>query len=368
MRRSGAASVICGLVVLAVGACGSGASSDSQTAPSAAAGHDVQQAVQGEIDHGLREDTYTAAVVVMRRGDSRQVITGGVTDSRTGRPVTERDRFFIGSVSKTVLAAAVLQLVEQHRVGLDDTVDQWLPGLLADGDAITIRHLLSHTSGLANFTDHPDSLQPRSDAGPLQIVELAESMPSMFDPGRTAAYSNTNFVVLGLIVEKVAGRPLASVLQAAVFQPIGLTSASADTAHLRDPPLAHAYDEGRDATPPNWMLPLLWGAGGIVMNPSDLDTFLQALFDGSLLTPSSLRAMTSRRLHERHGWDYGLGLAQWDTGCGLAYGHNGDIPGGYTTQAWIIPNKQRSVVVTLNASGSSPQTSATTLAEDALCS
>jgi D-alanyl-D-alanine carboxypeptidase len=157
------------------------------------------------------------------------------------------------------------------------------------------------------------------------------------------------------------------VLQEAVFHPLGLSSASADTAHLRDPPLVHAYADGRDATPPDWMLPLLWGAGGIVMSPSDLDRFLQALFDGSLLTPSSLKAMTTRRLHESQGWDYGLGLAQWDTSCGLAYGHEGDVPGGYTTQAWIIPNKQRSVVVTLNASGSYAYTSATSLAEDALC-
>jgi D-alanyl-D-alanine carboxypeptidase len=370
MRRSSPASILIGVLALAVGACGGfGTDSDARPAPAAAGGDVVQQAVQSEIDSSLREDIYTAAVVVIRRGNSRQVIAGGVTDTRTTIPVTERDRFFIGSVSKTVLATAVLQLVEQDRLGLDDNVDQWLPGLLADGGAITIRQLLSHTSGLANYTDDAGLMQPRQNQlSPVQLVELAESMPSMFDPGMAAAYSNTNFVVLGLIVEKVTRGTLARVLHEAVFQPLGLSSASSDAAHLHDPPLVHAYADRRDATPPSWMLPLLWGAGGIVMSPHDLDKFLQALFDGSLLTPSSLKSMTTRRLHDRHGWDYGLGLAQWDTGCGLAYGHDGDAPGGYITQAWIIPSEQRSVVVTVNASGSGPYTSAMSLAEDALCS
>ena len=308
---------------------------------------------------------------MIRRGDSRDVITGGVTDTRSKDPVTEQDRFFIGSVSKTVLAAAVLRLVQRHQLGLNDTVDQWLPGLLRDGDQITVQQLLSHTSGLANFTDHPGLFAPggTKPSTPTQLVDLAESMPREFRPGTGASYSNTNFVVLGLIVEKMTGRPLATVLHDEVFGPLRLTSATADLSHALDPPLVHAYRGRRDTTPPNWVLPLLWGAGEVMMmSPRDLDTFLHSLFDGALLSPASVQQMTAKQSHlDEERLDYGLGLGELDSGCGLAYGHGGDVPGGYSTEAWTIPDQHRSVVVTVNADDITAHTDANFIVQTALC-
>ena len=203
------------------------------------------------------------------------------------------DRFAIGSNTKTMVAVVVLQLVEEGRLSLDDTVEQWKPGLVEAGDRITVEDLLSHRSGLFDTINHRGS--------PGWDVDLTDAhLRALLDhrltdpPGTTSRYSNSNYWVLGKIIEAATSRPLGRELQQRVFDPAGMETAALATDLDRERRMPRGYDEDdHDITPGD--VSGAWAAGGVVATAEDLAAFYRALFSNQLISQESVDDMTTPR-------------------------------------------------------------------------
>ncbi|HKX47925.1 MAG TPA: serine hydrolase domain-containing protein [Gaiellaceae bacterium] len=296
-------------------------------------------------------------VHVRDRGKTRTVVLGVAHDAPR-RLVHAGDRFRVGSVTKTFVATVVLQLVAEGRIELDDTVDQWLPGLVPGGEEITIRQLLAHMSGLFDYVEDervfaPYEQDPRHAWSPRALVELALAHPSPLRPGERYAYSSTNYLLLQLIVERVSGTSLEHQLETRIVEPLGLEGTSFEPgvisgAHIHGhrPPSHQGIVTGppRDtsAEAASWT----WGAAAIVSTADDLRRFFHALLRGRLLAAGQLRDMET--LVPAGSLRYGLGLAVFPTPCGDAWGHTGNAQGTITV-AWNTRDASRQVVVVVNA-------------------
>ncbi|MFE9096073.1 serine hydrolase domain-containing protein [Streptomyces sp. NPDC007264] len=247
-----------------------------------------------------------------------------------GHGIAPADHFRAGSITKTFLATVVLQLAAEHRLSLSDPVEKHLPGLLRgrgnDGRALTLRALLTHTSGLADFTAVTGGAVPLT---PLQAVRVALTRPPAAR-GRFS-YSNTNYVLLGMVVRQVTGRSYAVEAERRIITPLRLTGTSFPGARTTLPsPHGRAYAaDGSDVTE---LDPRVAGAAGeLVTTLADLDRFYAALLGGELLPPSALREMLDTRA--AHG-SYGMGLYPARLPCGTTvWGHNGRISGSYVRTA-----------------------------------
>jgi D-alanyl-D-alanine carboxypeptidase len=264
------------------------------------------------------------------------------------------DRFAIASTTKTFIATVVLQLVGEGRLSLDETVEKWLPGRVRDGDRIAIRHLLNHTSGIGpgyGSLGDPDGQQPL-----------------LSQPGARHLYSNTNYVILGLIVEAITGDSLGAVVRDRIFRPLRLEDSSYGSASLEMYATDHLSWLG---SPMDVSSEAVSGDGGIVSTAVDLATFFQALLGGALLDVDQLSQMLrtvdtgTDPLALRAGGDprAGLGIFGFDLACGPAWGHGGDMP-GYSNQVLAALDGSKIVVVAQNRSGW-PQANAT--AEEMYC-
>jgi D-alanyl-D-alanine carboxypeptidase len=306
----------------------------------------------------------------------------GVGDLATGAALRPSAQFRIGSVTKTFVSTVVLQLVGEGRLTLDKPVARWLPGLLANGHQITVRQLLNHTSGLPNYSDDPELL-----AGivqnriwdPRELVGQAETHPQLFAPGSAYEYSNTNYIVAGLLIEAVTSHPLARELDRRIFSALDLdhTSFPATTARLTGY-YAHGYlspeaiptADGPRLDVTSYNPSHAWAAGAIVSNAADLSTFYRALLGGRLLSPRLLREMKKTVAEDptdpAETFSYGLGLERVNDACGANWGHTGGIY-GYQSLAYWNERTGRTVVVASNmvpapAAAEAPLASATALA------
>ncbi len=286
---------------------------------------------------------------MVRRGGQTRTVAVGRADVAKNIDMTAADRFRVASVTKSMVAAVTMQLVAQGRLSLSDSVEKWEPGLLAHGGDITVADLLGQTSGLPAFQSTKGFAHMHGEPPPQDLVALVARAPLMFKPGSRSWYSNTNYIVLGLILEKVSHEPLAALIQQRLFGPLGLHSASLSPARANTPPVARGYDHGRDVTP---NLTWLGAAGGVVTNAEDVARFYDDLLSGKIVGGPFLGQMLSQRPETNHDLPfrgYGLGIATLPTSCGTAYGHSGDAP-GFITHAWTIKDGKRSVVMIVNAS------------------
>jgi D-alanyl-D-alanine carboxypeptidase len=279
------------------------------------------------------------AFVVVRDGNATQSAAVGKIDPD--------GRFRIGSVTKTFVATLALQV----GLPLDASVVRWLPGLLPDGDRITVRDLLAHRSGLPDVADDPAVLDgPRSTWSARRLIGTIAKRPRTGKPGGAFNYSSTNYLVLGLIVERATGRTLFSQLERRLFAPLGLSH----TAYVPGPlkgPHVHGYSlpshqgvvdpsaEPRDleTRSARWA----GASGDVVSSVSDLMRFFRTLLHGRVLPPAQLREMEAIRGR------YGLGLAVYPTPCGRAWGHTGNL-NGVLTVAWNTRDGSRQVVLVAN--------------------
>jgi D-alanyl-D-alanine carboxypeptidase len=297
-------------------------------------------------------DGVPGALALVREDDRTQTAVVGLADLASQRKLRVEDRFRVGSVTKTFVATIVLELAAEKRLRLDDPVARRLPGLLPDGGRITIRDLLAHRSGLPDVADDPAVLNGvRSDWPPRRLVALVARRPRTAASGGTFHYSSTNYLVLGLLVERVTGRSLGVELRRRIIEPLRLT----DTAY-RPEPLAGRHVHGyRLASHQGVVDPtaaprdlerrsVRWAgaSGDLVSSARDLARFLAALLGGDLLPVRELRAM------EAVSPRYGLGLAVYPTRCGLAWGHTGNL-NGVLTIAWSTRDGRRQPVVMANA-------------------
>ncbi|WP_371493493.1 beta-lactamase family protein [Kitasatospora sp. NBC_00374] len=336
--------------------------------PSPTAGSSAPRVDRGSLDAAVaamvKQGGASAALGAVREG-SRPTWKGaaGTSDVATGAPVDENGRFRIGSVTKAFVSTVVLQLVGEHRLGLDDPIERFLPGEVPNGAAVTVRQLLNHTSGLPNHTDDPafDFTKPDwaergrwKDYRAQDLVDIANRFPPLAAPGTAWNYSNTNYVLAGMIIAKVTGHTWNEEVDRRIVRPLGLTHTSMPVSSPFIPgPHAHGYLQlpagPADVTleNPSWAGP----AGGGISTTADLNRFIAALLGGKLLRPAELAEM-QRTTGLGDGKDYGLGLQRYDTPCGLYWGLTGGIP-GYHTGMFGAADGQRQFAMSVNFYGSS---------------
>ncbi|MFF3650753.1 serine hydrolase domain-containing protein [Streptomyces sp. NPDC002181] len=349
-------------------------------APSAAFAASRPDTVQRGLDALVRDEGLPGALASVTGPDGRtRTYTAGVGDLATGAKVPTDGQVRIGSNTKTFTAVVVLQLVGEGRIGLDAHVDDYLPGLVRgegiDGSRITVRQLLQQTSGLPDYTRA--DLRPRY-YEPRELVGFALRYRADSAPGERWAYSNTNYVLAGLIVEAVTHRPLAQEIDRRVIRRIGLHhtyfpapgDATIREAHPRG---YHREEPGGPLsditeTDPSWG----WAAGQMVSTTSDLDRFFSELLAGRLLPEAQLDQMRTT-VPAGHPFDsrarYGLGLVSTPLSCGgVSWGHGGSFP-GYETRGGVTgTGRAVSIAVTARPSDGAAMKRFEHLVDTSLCS
>ncbi|MEU7239620.1 serine hydrolase domain-containing protein [Streptomyces sparsogenes] len=328
------------------------------------------------------------AAALARDGAGTRFASAGFADLRTGRRIHKSDRFRAGSVTKTFVATVVLQLAGERRLALDDTVDTYLPGLVRghgnDGRKITLRQLLTHTSGLFDFAADQRVARrlvgppPGSGLTPRRLVGTAVAHRPWFAPGAGWRYSNTNYVLLGLVVERVTGRPYAIETEGRVLGPLALRGTSFPGTRVTLPaPHGRAYTvrpgsprtggprassprasgpngprpaDLRDATGLRDVTDLdpsaAGAAGEAISTLDDLARFYGTLLRGGLLPPAALRRMRDTTASDGR---YGMGLFPVRLSCGVTlWGHNGRIKGSYV-QVVATPGGRHVLAYRLNS-------------------
>lgn len=289
--------------------------------------------------------------------------SAGVVELGRREPIPAGGRFRIGSITKTITATSLLQLVGDGRIGLDDAVARWLPEYGID-PRITVRMILGQTSGLLDYLNGGAGHAPmvgdtlgdiRRTWQPHEFIRWATGKPLLFAPGSGWAYSNTNYILAGLLIERVSGLPYHLNVYARITVPLLMFSTGVpQTFDSILGPHAHGYyDYGNgliDVTDQNPSY--VWAAGGIVSSTRDLHTFLTGLLDGRLLPPHLLAEMRAFR-HVNGSYGYGLGLYEFrldQHGC-LGYGHDGYV-NGFGSLALRSPDGRYGVTLSITDAAS----------------
>ncbi len=323
------------------------------------------QKTQQEVDKAVKEvmskfDIPGAVVGVWVPGEGTWIKTKGEADLKTGQAMKLGDKFRIGSITKTFTTTVILELVDEGLLSLDDTLDKFVPSV-PNGSDITIRQLCNNTSGLFNYGDDENLVatiekDPRKKWTPQELVDIAVSRGPYSAPGEELRYSNTNFILLGMIIEEVTGNKLRDEIRKRITEPLGLKNTSLPDSPKMTGEYSHGYgymaegdEELEDFT--TYLDPsLVWAAGAMISNLDDLKIWARALADGELLDKKTQK--------ERLTWvDFpeGEGLAKY--GLGIFYmggfiGHDGRTP-GYNCDMFYFPSKEATIIVMLNLSDES---------------
>lgn len=333
----------------------------------ATGGHDTtRQAVEALVKEGVPGVTLTA-----RDGHGAWSTTAGVGNLRTKAPRSADDRYRVGSITKTFVSTVLLQLEAEGRLSLDDTVDKWLPGKVGghghDGRAITLRMLLNHTSGVFNYTADEDFgrtyflkdgfFKHRYDrTSPADLLAIAMSHEPDFAPGTSWNYSNTNYLLAAMVIEKATGHPYGAEIRDRIIEPLHLSATSVPGTRVTVPqPSSRAYSKlAETATGPTYDVTTLnpaiaYGSGEMISDSADLDRFYSALLRGRLLPPHQLKEMKSTvQIEGAPNVRYGLGLIDRTLSCGVhVWGHDGGIHGS-SSDAATTADGRHSVALNLN--------------------
>jgi len=310
--------------------------------------------LQARLDEVRETSGFPGATLAVVLADGRNInLASGLADPEEGIPMKPEDRMFSGSTGKTFVAVVVLQLVEEGALGLDQPLSEFFgdtPGLarLPNRDAITVQMLLSHTSGLPRYVLKPAfwtrlAAEPDRVWQPEELIAYILDDPAVHPAGGGWAYSDTNFILLGMIIEQVTGNSFYDELEERVIRPLALDRTTPSTSRRIDglvqgcsgespmfPMPARPLENGVYFVNPQFE----WTGGGLVTNTLDLAIFLRELLDGRLLSEASKKAMVQpaapEALQEENGESYGLGLQIWASETGPVYGHGGIFPGHQT--------------------------------------
>ncbi|MEE1758190.1 serine hydrolase domain-containing protein [Streptomyces sp. SP18BB07] len=359
--------------------------------------HAAADPLQRDAD-ALRDTGVTGVSVRVDRPRGTRTVRSGVGDLRTGAPVPHAEYIRIGSTTKTYVATVLLQLVDEGRLSLEDRVERWLPGVVEgngnDGRRVTVRQLLQHTSGLPDYIS--DVVPELSAAGYLkhrsttytsrQRVAFAMTHPPVFEPGARWEYSNTNYILAGMVIEAVSGKKWDQEVRERILRPLRLTRTFAPGNDPRLPrPHARNYQQfeaGDDAPMTDTTLAYLPfdgdADGSMISTTADTNRFFSALLGGRLLAPAQLAEMLRTVAvpdtpGEVPGSRYGLGIGWTPLTCGGGYwGHSGS---GFGFLAWpgTTPDGRTSVTVAVHSRPGDERTAVrqigamTELVDHALC-
>jgi D-alanyl-D-alanine carboxypeptidase len=344
----------------------------ARAAPGVAPGAD-QARLRQLLDRLTTVDGGPGALIQLRDRRGSSALTSGVANVTTRAPMRADSRFRIGSMTKMFVATTVLQLVAERRVVLDAPVERYLPGVVRgndnDGRIITVRQLLQHTSGIPDYLEFlsPQEIlkDPLAHHDMRDLVNVALAHPRTFKPGDGWRYSNTGYLLAGMLIEKVTGHTWGGEIRRRIIKPLGLrqTYVPVDSSAIPGPhPRGYARPGQNapliDVTAIN---PSVAGpSGAMISSGADLNRFLGALVRGRLLRPAQLREMmrtrpTSNPDHP-NGRAYGLGLESNPLPCGgLYWGHGGDIFGYQTLGGATVDGRQANVMVNLDPGGTDAQ-------------
>jgi D-alanyl-D-alanine carboxypeptidase len=324
-------------VVLITGAATSGVAQ-------ATTGDAVQVALHNAVLSGA-----PGAVAVVR--DSRGHTAGfvdGKANVETGTAPRVGDRFRVGSVTKSFVATVVLQLEAEHRLSLDDSLQRWLPGVVPDAAAITLRELLQHTGGIPDYVAHlPHDVDSRLVSHtPAELLALIKNDPPTFRPGTGWSYSNTDYLLAGMLIRTVTGSDWRTEVQRRILGPLHLSATSTPGAAITIAgPHLHGYQPDQAALVDVTRMSATQAdsAGEIISNAGDLSRFFSALLSGKLVPRKQLDEMTTAVAVPELNGGYGLGLMRTDLRCGISvWGHGGMI-NGFNTWAASTADGSRAI-------------------------
>lgn len=283
------------------------------------------------------------SVSVFHDGKEVYQNTIGWADMENHRQANHETKYRIGSISKTFTATIIMQLVEEKKLKLNTKLRKYFPDL-PNAKKITIEQMLRHRSGLFNFTSSPDYTQwmeePKSRD---ELLAIIEENGTVSEPGETAGYSNTNYVLLSFIAEDIEGKPFAEILQECIAKPCGLKNTfyggKIDT-EMNEAKSYTRISEWEEATETDMSIPM--GAGAIISTPTDLNRFYTCLFSGKMVNGETLEMMM--RIED----DFGIGMFTFPFHKKTAYGHNGGID-GFQSSAGYFPDEDVSVAYLGNA-------------------
>ncbi|MFE6840526.1 serine hydrolase domain-containing protein [Streptomyces sp. NPDC057705] len=317
---------------------------------------ELTPAVAARLDAAVRKvmrEAQVPGVIVglWAPGKGSYVKAFGVADKATGAPMRTDFNTRIGSQTKTFTVTALLQLVDQGKVGLDDPIGDYIEGV-PNGDRITLRELAGMRSGLFNYSEDADfdkafTTDPDRPFSPQELLAYSFKHPVQFEPNAQFQYSNTNLILLGLLIEKVTGRPLRDVIDRDVVAPAGLRRTLFPTGAEFPAPHAQGYTDqtasGKIEDAADWNPSWAWAAGAMISDLENLRSWARTLATGTLLTPATQAQRLKTTSVGIPGAGYGLGLFNvqgW-------IGHNGSLP-GYESLGVYLPQEQATLVVILN--------------------
>ncbi len=343
-------------IVLALFAgCGGSSSSGSSTPEQRFA--DALEAIVA------RPDGPPGIVAVVQRGAERVLYTAGVADLTTGAPIDVDDHMRLASVAKAFSGAAALAVVSAGGLALDDTIGKWRPDLPVEWADVTLTQLLNHTSGIVDFSGENDFIEAllaslQVAPPPLELLAFIEDPELSFTPGTRYRYSNSDNIVVALMVEAATGEAYEDVLRTRVYAPLGLTRTSLPAGPALPMSRLNGYDIDPPAAPEDvselFAAGWTWASGGVVSTPADATRFVRGWAGGALVdAPTRAAQYTfvvggSSEPPGPGANDAGLALFRYRTRCGTVFGHTGNTP-GYTQFIAASEDGTRSVTVAINA-------------------
>jgi D-alanyl-D-alanine carboxypeptidase len=370
------ASLLVGVALLIV-AC----SRAGSTAGSSALKPIDQAALQTMVDTTAKELLIPGAVVLLRTPQGDFTAASGTTQLNTKNPPRADTHFRIASNTKTMTAAVIMQLAQESKLGLNDPVSKYVPGV-PNGDNVAIAQLLEMRSGLYNYTNDPIisatiDTDPAKVWTPAELLAIAFAHPPNFPPGAEYEYNNTNYALLGLVAEKVDGKPLAQAMQDRLFGALGMqhTVLPASAVNTIPDPYSHGYlygsssvalvgsppysPEVRAAARAGTLLPndytglnhsFATAAGGVISTANDLATWIQTLVAGRVLNAAYQRrwldSLQPEDSSKPGGQQYGYGISQLRWGANTMYFHGGETPGYNSFIGYDLGNQVTLVVWT----------------------
>lgn len=324
------------------------------TTPSTTAS--LQKAMNALVDTG----NVAGVQARLTEAGNQRVLRAGTAQIGGSRPVPADGLFRMGSATKVFTAATVLHLAGEGRIKLDEPIATYLPGLLPRENDITVRMILQHTAGIPSYTDMPEFPTVGEPYLKLrftrftdeQLVAAALAKPLNFEPGTRFSYSNTGYLVAGMLIKAVTGNRWQSEVTKRIIKPLGLRDTSAPTYSTSIPgPHAHGYIKKSTGqyVDISRLNPSIASAGGaMITTTKDLTTFLHSLATGKVLKPAQLTEMKKGLFVNPQIGAYGLGLRVQSTSCGKQIiGHTGGIP-GYLSAAYTTPDGRTTLALSVN--------------------
>lgn len=294
----------------------------------------------------VEQNQFAGAVLVAKDGKPVFREGFGLANREWNVPNTPDTAFRLGSITKQFTAASILQLADAGKLSLDDKISKYYAKAPATWSAITIKHLLTHRSGIPSYTNLPEFFEKQAGVSrtPEEIVELTSQMPLAFEPGTKFEYDNTGYVLLGYVIEKVTGQPYAAYLQDHIFGPLGMKRSGYDNTTDILPGRASGYgiENGVWLNSQYLSMTLPHAAGSLYSTVDDLLIWDEALYGGKVVSAASLADMLTD-----HGDAYGYGIGPTEFEGHKVFRHSGGIP-GFSTDMARFPDDGLTVIVLSN--------------------